>query len=434
MLGLQATAGNQVVARMVAEARRTTASQSRPTIGTRATAAIQREIDMHEVQLLANDVTANPQVRTWQAVQNAYKALALRELDALDPVPLAARTRVTNDPYLLQLWSTGYLPIKNATQVEMQDPVWLAQVRVDFNQQFALLKARMAGQQPPAATLPGIKIGNEFTFTNEALKTFHKTFKPPKGTTDFKHAYRLALEKGPYDVALKAWKAAMAAYGFAGADGADKYGYNKATFTFPAIGWSYDVTVDDACVEIITPPVPASQLEHGEIARAMDLYIFGVAHNIGLAADPLVGGGHINIDRATGFGAGGQVLYTFLRKFMADADYWKALDKDVKNSPFPDELGRAKELGTVLEKCQDKLQKGEPIDDGSLAVDLIKTVFNTNLAGEKQADSPHYQAVNLEHYNDQAADAQRVEVRRVPAQRSRRELLDQLTRLFNMMR
>jgi hypothetical protein len=397
--------------------------------------AIQRMVQIHQVKDMVARVTARPATLSAEkAKQYFLENLVLPEMRAAVP---NSRAKLKEDAKLKEIWDATLATVRSYQLPDFTDAGTLEELRTYVNSQLRLMKEKVQGQ-PPRLTLPNVKVGNEFTFTNQALKTFHETFKPtpaPKNRDEWKTKYRLALEAGPYQAAMQQWNAVMTNYHLPGVAGKDKYNYDKLTFRFPSIDWSYDLTVDDACVEVITPATAAKDLEQGEIAEAIDTYIFGVARQAGLATDPTVGSGHINLDRATGIEGGNRSLYVFLKGFLKDAAYWKSLDPDKSNAAFPDELGQtqAAELKKILDACEEKVKREEEVVGADLVRKLVNQVFTKNLAGEPARDSPHYQAVNLEHYDEPAVGQRRIEVRRVPAQESRLVLLNQLDRLFALM-
>src|SRR5215510_166807 len=79
----------------------------------------------------------------------------------------------------------------------------------------------------------------------------------------------------------------------------------------------------------------------------------------------------------------------------------KNLDPDVKNSPFPDELAKQNELDKVLRETGTRVERGDTGVDDDLVRRLTREVFTTNLANEPAKTSPHYQALNVEHYAEE---------------------------------
>ncbi len=296
------------------------------------------------------------------------------------------------------------------------------------------IKESGSSDESSKLALPSITVGNEFTFTNvefQDLTTKEWKNKEEAEEANFKIFHKLML----------AWNEKMSGYGIPGKPMKDKYKQDMMRFEFDLglENWSYDVTVDDGCVEIITPPVQASKLEVGEIAMAMDRYIFGIASKLKLDAGQKAGGGHINLGRVglEGTKAG---LIGFISAFYEDAAFWMKLDGDAKNAPFPEEVKdneKAKsETEKLVEKYQGKLLEGTKYSDDDVAKDFLKYVLkfrHKDLPGSvKDEDVSHYQALNLDHFNAGNLNEQRVEVRRVPAQESRIELLGQLSRLLSM--
>jgi len=279
--------------------------------------------------------------------------------------------------------------------------------------------------------LPDVKIGNEFTFTS--IGFLKVTDDSKKG---FKNPNQDQVDKNDMDTYKKLvteWKKIMSSYGMqAISSGKGKMDEEKIKYEFPLEKggtWSYEVTLDQMCIEVITEAISASLMSEGEVANMMDYYIFDVAAKVGLKAHETVGGGHINIDRAGAFSEKNS-LGKFLTAFYKNSAYWKNLDKDATNAPFPDELGISeRELKEILGAK----------NETELMHNLNTRIFNKRHSTLKEdmardEDLPHYQAVNLEHYDDDVEAQQRIEVRRVPAQKSREELVEQLVRIFKLMK
>lgn len=434
---------------------------------------VQRLIHVHEVNELFGELRnrkftkraeQHDAVRSWLSDRLTVELTAMLGADYRDGKYVGASDLI---PWLVEELhrTVGESKALNGEDVET--------LRQDLNGQLLEIeRANAPKQYLPSLAMGELKIGNEFTFTNATLRQLVDTHGPKIEAAEDKKKAKEAYDKAnteAVEAIIAEWEQYMRAFASTrepakpaeGKGGGAKPGEGskapvekkvgiisergrthkgqKVRFLFPSLGWHFDVTVDPGCVEVITPPTEASKLERGEIADLIDTYIFGVAKSIGLHADPMFGGGHINIDRTQAFESGGRNLGAFLRGYLDDAAFWKGRDADKQNAPFPDELDgpeRLKKALGILDKY-DPLYKAPLADvtaiNGRLATELINNVFNTNIAGEAARDSPHYQAVNLEHFAEKEVAERRVEVRRVPAQVDRATLLNELDRLFALI-
>jgi hypothetical protein len=418
---------------------------------------VQRLIHVHEVNDLFTSVSKLTKKEQGAAAQDILRRRIGEELTAI------LGSAYKDGAYIGKSKNIPWFIAEIERSITSDPSKWggaaIEGIRQDVNANLLTIEedqAREDKRELPRLASGHIKIGNEFTFTNKALRDLAdkhgkkiKEAKDDNARTKAKKAYdnenTLLVE-----ALIDRWDSYMQKYASARSDNADKkvgivrtpgkdHKGKKVRYSLPSIDWHFDVTVDPGCVEVITPPTEATKLERGEIADAVDTYIFGVANSLGLHADPLFGGGHINIDRVQGFETQTRNLSSFLRAFLQDAKFWKGRDQDKYNAPFPDELdvaGLEKSMLGILDKY-DAMYKAKDANvamiNGRLAAELIKSVFNTNIAGEDKRFSPHYQAINLEHFAEDEQAAQRVEVRRVPAQVNRATLLNELDRLFSLM-
>ncbi|MEV0699057.1 DUF4157 domain-containing protein [Saccharopolyspora sp. NPDC050389] len=296
-----------------------------------------------------------------------------------------------------------------------------------------------------------VPVGSEFTFTNNALREV------TPANNDSKIVYAAHLPH--YEAARKAWRKAVEAIAKQKDNKArgmpkitqeeGKYGEVVDRYTFPAgplpggelpSEFHYDVTMDNRVIEVVTSPYTAGGAETGNIlAEIFDKYIFGAARMAGLEADDTLGGGHVNLDLASTIGNDSQRLLRFIDAYFEHADYFKEQDSDKTNAPFPDEFDEktakkmASEYKGVKKDLQDATKKGQPWDVQRLAKELIQRVFKDNLAGQPALDSPHYQALNLEHVGSQKEKERRLEVRRLPAQRDRYHLIEHLQQIQRLL-
>lgn len=317
----------------------------------------------------------------------------------------------------------GATPFDRLPQLEQQKEI--EKLRLIINDH--LDQIDLALERVPRSTMPKVQIGNEFTFTNAAL------IDAVKGKDKKERARDMPT---PFIAARDSWRKAMSALGYEG----KLFEYAKGTphavhyeFKVNKDTWGYDVTMDDGVVEVVTTPVPAEALHTGEIAHMIDAYIFGVATSIGLAAHRDYGSGHINVDLGTAFRGDALTLRNFIVAFFNDRDFWKGEDPDHYNAPFPDEFAKAETIKVpfekVIERFDSSLKSDNPWSVQKLGEELREKVFTENLVGEGKGKSAHYQAINLEHMNEKDVEERRIEVRRVPAQQHRRQLMEQLDRI-----
>ena len=266
-----------------------------------------------------------------------------------------------------------------------------------------------------------VLIGNEFTFTDEAMA------KIVEGSRPQAEIKKLMVQS--YAAALQLWRSAMDRRGIKAQD-CQHAGHPSLLYEFASLGWKYEVTRAQGCVEVITAPAAARDLYAGDLAVAMDDCLFAVAKEAGLAAHATIGSGHINIDRSLAFGDDPDALLRFILAYYEDSAYWKQEDGHHASAPFleehlPSQRAKFEELRNRFAAA-----KGGPapwsIDRLS---DELVNVFDENLLGKSTRKSPHYQALNFEHLNAEKPGERRLEVRRVPAQRDREHLLQHLHRL-----
>jgi len=280
-----------------------------------------------------------------------------------------------------------------------------------------------------------VLVGNEFTFTHSSLTSL------TPDAEDDDDIYRLM--KKPYNVLAGAWKTAMNVHNIAPAEeSTDSFGMIYLTYEFKSIthgiDWSYKVTPDHMCLEIITAPAKAGEVYAGHIGDFMDTYIFDIAQQANVKADANIGGGHINIDEKSAFGAyssedvddtrahqAAEVLAKFIQEFFNDEGYWQSLDPDATNAAFPSETGKASDFVGLIKRFN---SSGWDVE--TLAENLIKSVFDHALANVSSREYPHYQALNVEHLKDSEEDeTRRLEVRRVPAQVNLQALISELDKI-----
>lgn len=208
--------------------------------------------------------------------------------------------------------------------------------------------------------------------------------------------------------------------------------------------WAVNFDLDPNCIELQAQPITFAFYErHKEIINTL-FFRRGSCR-----PDPdwqTGGGGHISLDLATAFGNNLRWFQNFLVLYAdavkGDESRYEILRRsgDVGNAPFLHEIG---ELPAFCEIVQ-TLDKMPDAPIGALVHFIntkVYTEIHTDLDGSdvRKEDSPHYQAVNLEHINVDTKDRrtpeseQRVEMRRFDAQCCVEELLDELCCLFELL-
>ena len=210
--------------------------------------------------------------------------------------------------------------------------------------------------------------------------------------------------------------------------------------------WTVNFDLDPNCIELQAEPVPYAFYDrYKEIINALFF------RRESCMPDPrwdVGGGGHISIDLATAFGNNLQCFRNFLVLYADavkgdDPQYNNLkLSEDIVNAPFMHETGVLPAFIKVINALDQPAPMISTI--GQLAHEINTKVY-TKIGGTiddpklKPTDYPHYQALNLEHINIDARDyttqphEQRVEIRRLEAQRCVQELLDELQVLFGLL-
>lgn len=308
---------------------------------------------------------------------------------------------------------------------------------------------------PKKRTQHDVRIGTEFTFTNDELRTI---------TAEGDSAAKVA---GPI---IKTW-----------ADKLSKRYGSKITITKPPKSkakcacsftyilseepwaWTWTLDVDDGCLETQTQPSSLSDLRSPEIRRIIEEDIFGVAESdelwLEIDRSPRGGGGHISIDAATSFGGNAEVFLIFLQLLQNGHQEWQEYfqDEDNLNAPWLEEMepiGQNSALEKFNELIEQTLKtiikRREDATEGriemSIAVEAI-TKFNRRLKNpiaielsqtdkkkaKNVADNPiHYQAVNIEHMSE-GGGAARLELRRISAQQDFDNLVTDVEYIFTVL-
>ena len=103
------------------------------------------------------------------------------------------------------------------------------------------------------------------------------------------------------------------------------------TYTFPDRStWWWRINIDYSCLELQAKPTTFNQASGVEgrttemIQAILDTHIFELAlRKMSLRTDPLVGGGHLTIDRSTTFGNNARWIRNFLVLYANDAATWR---------------------------------------------------------------------------------------------------------------
>lgn len=171
-------------------------------------------------------------------------------------------------------------------------------------------------------------IGTELTFTNSAL---YEAWRESNGDIANDTAIRL----------IDAWNEHMT--GETGPFAAERietdkgYGYK---YTFEENGWWYQITMDAGTLETQVKPFTQEQLR-GTVGEYIETYIYGTAKALGLKADKLVGGGHINLDVGTSFDGNPEIFKNFLVLYDHLFEIMKTLDDDQYARSFCELEGEA---------------------------------------------------------------------------------------------
>lgn len=227
------------------------------------------------------------------------------------------------------------------------------------------------------------------------------------------------------------------------------------------VKWKVNFDLDPSCIELQTQPMPYRFFE--QYGPCIDELLFNHISDYGLKADKSEvtgGGGHISLDVAA-FSGNAVYLRNFLVLYTCEAR--KAV---LENEPRENQNGKpeksflTKEQRQLLTASKDLTNAPflfEPVNEwipfqkfitafDVTAMKFVPFVEGMNrqvyinvtdelkdiLGGADKVtagDKQHYQAVNLEHVNDQG----RIELRRFDAQENVGELLEQLDVIFKIL-
>jgi hypothetical protein len=294
-------------------------------------------------------------------------------------------------------------------------------------------------------SIANVLVGNEFTFVDAYLSGLSPV--ATRKGEEVKDAVHRVMQ-GPYNNAAGRWFDKMTAKGVAPAEDKVDDGMRYLTYRFSAdnygVDWEYKVTPDQLCVEVITTKAKVSKVFSGPVGDLMDEYVFAIAESANLAAHATIGGGHVNIDETTAFGSdprgAAQQLAIFMTEFYKDSPYWGGIDPDKTNAPFPSEMtkggpvGKGKVKPTKAEDFEKVIREFKGGTIAELADKLIRDVFSVSLVGDGR-DAPKFQALNVKNLSAEQGEQglRRIEVRRVPAQKDRADLIEHLRKIAELL-
>jgi hypothetical protein len=162
------------------------------------------------------------------------------------------------------------------------------------------------------------KIGLELTFENDETKEYVTNEGFPSGKRRAASHWWAGLKDKWQEAISDSWnQTGLAALGVEypeESDGEQKdlgggLGEESSLrLTYPVNGepWWWQLSLDPGVIEIQTAPTPSGDLMNplSPISRILQLHVFDVAANLQPRFDPGGGGGHLNVDLATGFGDG----------------------------------------------------------------------------------------------------------------------------------
>lgn len=225
------------------------------------------------------------------------------------------------------------------------------------------------------------------------------------------------------------------------------------------VSWKVNFDLDPSCIELQTQPMPYRFFE--QYGCCINELLFSHISRYGLKADKSEitgGGGHISLDAATAFSGNSIYLRNFLVLYTCEARKVYPVQggqnrQDVKSfltqrqqqlliesgdwvnapflfepvnewNPFQEFIVRFDRNPTELMQFVEDMNKQVYIN---VTNELERILGGANKV--KAGDRQHYQAVNLEHVEDQG----RIELRRFDAQENIGELLEQTDVLFEIL-
>lgn len=263
---------------------------------------------------------------------------------------------------------------------------------------------------------PGrVKLGTEFTFTRTDLHELDigEKNEAMRAAMDIIASWRVSREAKESAPHVKT-KAPFA---------------RKFEYHIPELGrsWWWILDIDAGCIETQTDPISTQEIKDSRISRIIAEDIFEQARSLGLSTDKDIGGGHLSLDRATTFGEDPRALRNFLVLYTNQIDLWSKMDNDFVNAPFIQELPveLRQEFANVIQEF-DTAYNGPAHQSWTidrLVDELEERVFTFIRTTEQIGGSVHYQAINVEHMNDEDESKRRIEMRRFRAQTDLTDLL-----------
>jgi hypothetical protein len=285
-----------------------------------------------------------------------------------------------------------------------------------------------------------IKIGTEFTFTNDAL-----TKAPQEEVEKIQQQDPTAEVSADTMIATdanrnmqKRWLEKMKKGGERFTDlikvavipiskGIDAY---RAYYSD---GWWYQVSLDVSCLELQTCPMSLAYASGDKQEKRMQTDIFGVAKELRLKTHKDVGGGHIHIGLEGTFDSSDVDAEDLLfRDFIVDLSNhphaMEIFDNDPINAPVLGQHGGdvKKQFARVIGEFDAKKIEGDTAMDRILllASRIRNEVYTEEFREPASGKAPKYQAINVERITRSVeAEDRTVEIRNLRAQRSADELV-----------
>jgi hypothetical protein len=164
-------------------------------------------------------------------------------------------------------------------------------------------------------------------------------------------------------------------------------------------GFHFDITCDPGCIEIKAPPQTLSEWK--QHAAFIDEVAFGVARQVGLYPEPMVGAGHFNFDIASAFAGDPRHFFAFFSDFANHPELAEGvLGNDWANAPALRAIQPQRQLKGLESILADVLQRTERSIAG-----VVRRIYHDVYEGSKSptrgsvgADPTHEQAFNLDAY------------------------------------
>jgi Domain of unknown function (DUF4157) len=315
-------------------------------------------------------------------------------------------------------------------------------------------------EDPKSAPLAHVRIGTEFTFSNQQLRLLRldlDTIKDRKQKADAQRVLTAA------ESAISNWTGYVLGHELPNLKVEKKpaTGTKSAkavTFVYTSakgdFEWDWTLDLDEGCLETQTKPTTVAGLKEHTVQNILDQHVFGAADQLGLKADTTTsgGGGHISVDATTAFGGSAELFTETVRTLEEGYEEWRAYlgerdrgQTDKTNAQWLNDLPHSEVqriTGLLADVKNDALAGRADVASAAVRLrDQIKSLpVSAQAAPERQdhiaeeRNRAHYQAVNIEHMSDENEGSRRVELRDVPAQRGTKDLqsdLDEITRQFS---